>query len=307
LGRIGCTLLVANKVDKMVVTSTRLRTCPTRYILPHPPCQTSIYQQNTNWQILLAILANFPTLQLLPLITTSHRIHELILLILHHRIFEAGKLSRHQLLLEAFHTSNRGTGYSICQPLQTTPLSPSSQQTSSRSDLSSLYTSFRPLKPSADRSAFRAGLADGGGWFVPIPAPPTQTPIEQDTEVTEEQQKEDELVCQDIHLESHELFSQLCTRANLAKSSPRRGLFHSCVNVGEGILRVWRDWLADQAKCEGGGDGDILWADSKKMVRLRLKVVEREAVPVGPPFRVGEERDVSYTLFYEGVFPLSVY
>jgi hypothetical protein len=110
---------------------------------------------------------------------------------------------------------------------------------------------------------------------------------------------------QDVNLESHELFSQLCTRANLVKGSPRRELFHSCVSVGEGILRVWRDWLAEQATCDDGGDRDILWADSKQTVGLRVKVVEREAVPVGPPFRVGEERDVSYTLFYEGSFASS--
>ncbi|PMD46943.1 hypothetical protein L207DRAFT_149569 [Hyaloscypha variabilis F] len=247
-------------------------------------------------EILISILSNFQTIQLLPFTTTSRRIHELILLILHHRIFDAGKLSRHQLLLEAFHTSNRGAGYSICQPLQTTPLSPSTQQPSSLSDLSALYTSFRPLKPSTDRTAFRAGLADGSGWFVPVPTAPQPTA---DVPTSELEEKEDELVSQDIHLESHELFSQLCTRANLAKTSPRRGLFHSCVNVGEGILRVWRDWLADQAKCDGGGDGDVLWADSRKAVGLRVKVVEREALPVGPPYRAGEERDVSYTLFYD--------
>jgi hypothetical protein len=130
-----------------------------------------------------------------------------------------------------------------------------------------------------------------------VPVPPQIAP--QAPEAGEEEEKEQELVSQDIHLESHELFSQLCTRANLVKSSPRRGLFHSCVNVGEGILRVWRDWLADAAagKCPGE---DILWADSKKNIGLRVRVEEREAVPVGPPFRVGEERDVSYCLFYEG-------
>jgi hypothetical protein len=66
-------------------------------------------------------------------------------------------------------------------------------------------------------------------------------------------------------------------------------------------LRVWRDWLADAAAHKCPGD-DILWADSKKTVGLRVRIEEREAVPVGPPFRVGEERDVSYCLFYEGVF-----
>jgi hypothetical protein len=79
--------------------------------------------------------------------------------------------------------------------------------------------------------------------------------------------------------------------------------------VGEGILRVWRDWLAERAEraqCGETKQGDlsteILWADSKKTVGLRVTVVEREAHPVGPPYRVGEERDVSYCLFYEGIF-----
>lgn len=139
---------------------------------------------------------------------------------------------------------------------------------------------------------------------MPIPAPPATQP----TSENGEEEKEDQLVSQDIHLESHELFSQLCTRANLVKSSPQRGLFHSCVSVGEGILRVWRDWLAEQAKLSETGDklvvgkGDVLWADSKRTVGLRVKVQEREALPIGPPLRAGEERDVSYTLYYEGMF-----
>ena len=81
--------------------------------------------------------------------------------------------------------------------------------------------------------------------------------------------------------------------------------------MGEGILRVWRDWLAERAEgaqCGETNEGDlsteILWADSKKTVGLRVTVVEREAHPVGPPYRVGEERDVSYCLFYEGIFPM---
>jgi hypothetical protein len=194
--------------------------------------------------------------------------------------------------------------------LQTLTLHSSTQtkNTSSLTELSNLYTSFRPQKPAAERGGFRAGLADGGGWFFPIPAPAQPT----NEGGGEERKEKEELVTQDIHLESHELFSQLCTRANLVKTSPRRGLFHSCVNVGEGILRVWRDWLAERAEgaqCGETNKGDlsteILWADSKKTVGLRVTVVEREAQPVGPPYRVGEERDVSYCLFYEGIFPIS--
>ena len=81
--------------------------------------------------------------------------------------------------------------------------------------------------------------------------------------------------------------------------------------MGEGILRVWRDRLAERAEraqCRETSKGDlateILWADSKKTVGLRVTVVEREAQPMGPPYRAGEERDVSYCLFYEGMFPI---
>jgi hypothetical protein len=79
--------------------------------------------------------------------------------------------------------------------------------------------------------------------------------------------------------------------------------------VGEGILRVWRDWLAERAERahsdetnEGDLSAEILWADSKKTVGLMVTVAEREALPMGPPYMAGEERDVSYCLFYEGIF-----
>jgi hypothetical protein len=246
-------------------------------------------------QILISILSNFPTLSLLPLTLTSHRIHDLIIRILHQRALEAAQLRDHKLLLECFHPSTKlSTPYLFCHTLATRALTsaPSNQEPpSTLTDLSSLYTSFRPLKPDSDRRAPRAHPA--GGWFPP----PTLQSKDEDSE----------LVCQDIHLESHELFSQLCTIANLVKVGPKRGLFLSSVNVGEGILRVWRDWLAERAKSGGEeGESEVLWADSKKTVGLRLRVVEREVVHVGPPLRTGEDPNVSYTLFYEGMlFPLS--
>jgi len=67
---------------------------------------------------------------------------------------------------------------------------------------------------------------------------------------------------------------------------------------------VWRDWLADAAK---GGDTEVLWADSGKNVGLKLRVVELESQGApGPPLRFGEERDVSYRLFYEGLSPVAM-
>lgn len=243
-------------------------------------------------KILISILSNFPTLSLLPLTLTSHRIHDLIIRILHQRVLEAAQLKDHKLLLECFHPSTKlSTPYLFCHTLSTRALTstPSNQEPpSTLADLSSLYTSFRPLKPDSDRRALRAHPA--GGFFPP---PPTSTSDDEDSE----------LVSQDIHLESHELFSQLCTIANLVKVGPKRGLFLSCVNVGEGILRVWRDWLAERAKAgdSEGNENEVLWADSKKTVGLRLRVVEREAVDAGPPLRTGEDPSVSYALFYEGM------
>lgn len=67
-------------------------------------------------------------------------------------------------------------------------------------------------------------------------------------------------------------------------------------------MRVWRDWLAEAAK---GGNTEVLWADSGKNFGLKLRVVELEmSVVPGPPLRMGEERDVNYRVFYEGLFCL---
>jgi hypothetical protein len=51
-----------------------------------------------------------------------------------------------------------------------------------------------------------------------------------------------------INLDSHELFSQFCTIANLVKIGPRRGVFLSVVNVEEKVMRVWREWLESRSQ-----------------------------------------------------------
>lgn len=122
----------------------------------------------------------------------------------------------------------------------------------------------------------------------------------------------DQFVCQNIHLESHELFSQLQTITSLVKIGPRRGLFLSSVNISDSIMRIWRQWLAERSKSEGEGssEGDkerkerLVWADNNRTVGLRVRVVEREeATPV--LVRKDEDPPVSYTLQYEGMsFPL---
>jgi hypothetical protein len=118
-----------------------------------------------------------------------------------------------------------------------------------------------------------------------------------------------DFVCQNIHLESHELFSQLMTITSLVKEGPKRGLFLSCVNIGEDTLRVWRDWLAERAACnaqstEQGEEEEhrnrLLFADTAKHVGLRMRVKERTDGPA--PVLLGRDEDapVSYILEYEG-------
>ena len=118
-----------------------------------------------------------------------------------------------------------------------------------------------------------------------------------------------DFVSQNIHLESHELFSQLMTITSLVKEGPKRGLFLSCVNIGEDTLRVWRDWLAERAGCnttqtkadeEEEFTNRLLFADTAKHVGLRMRVKERTDGAAPVLLRRDEDVPVSYILEYEG-------
>lgn len=128
-------------------------------------------------------------------------------------------------------------------------------------------------------------------------------------------EREAEFVCQNIHLESHELFSQLCVITNLVKVGPKRGLFKSCVTIGEGIIRIFRPWLAERSSAFGSSiskeaedeerEKRLQWADTGKHVGLRIKVVEREDINAPILVRRDEDPSVSYTLQYEGELRIS--
>lgn len=51
-----------------------------------------------------------------------------------------------------------------------------------------------------------------------------------------------------VTVDAQDLFSQLVTVAYLGKRETRKGLLLSIHEVGEGTIRVWRDWLSKQ--CE---------------------------------------------------------
>lgn len=141
-------------------------------------------------------------------------------------------------------------------------------------------------------------------------AGPDETELEPPSE-----EKTPHFVRRSIHLESSEDFSQLCTVVNLVKVIPHSNLLLSAVTVEDGIIRIWRDWLEEQAQLgiitdaqrridaaadatredripsdAGAGsrplvggrrrrreeeDSGILWVDTKKNVGLRFRVREK--------------------------------
>ncbi|OCK82054.1 hypothetical protein K432DRAFT_441878 [Lepidopterella palustris CBS 459.81] len=189
-------------------------------------------------------------------------------------------------------------------------------------ELRRLYSRFRP---------HRRGLEDGGRR-VKNPAgdvPDTRThPISPGKGRAVDK---DELVRQTLSLDGHELFAQLCCVSNLVKIGPRSGLFRCFVEVEDGVLRVWRDWMARMAERGEAGRGSesmeqdrsgsgkgkeaveenvnespclddesILWVSSAKNTGLRLRIRERMSRRDAPILlRVDEDVPVSYEIVYD--------
>lgn len=189
-------------------------------------------------------------------------------------------MPQHRLTLECYTPESRLTAPSFyCDYLHTDPLSTSDSALSSLSELTGLYSHFKPTT-SGDEGWRR--------W--------------RETE-NREPRVEKVVGSGTMHLDESALFAQLCAVTHLVKLGPRRGLFLSHVNVGEGVIRVWRDWLATRARA-GSDGGEVLWADADRTVGIRVGLVE--AVDRGDanlPVFVSSEEDlpVSYRLEYSEV------
>jgi hypothetical protein len=167
--------------------------------------------------------------------------------------------------------------------------------------LNDLYCHFRPIQPEADRKVWRP--RPSGGW--------------QAAPISEVRDIEEEYVCQNVYLESHELFSQLQSVVNVVKVGLKKYLFLSCVTIGEGLTRVWRDWLADCVENlrfiksplkESGNEyrKSLLWSSLDEHIGLRLRVISREDVRAPILLQSNEDPNVGYTLQYEGGLGLSI-
>jgi len=189
--------------------------------------------------------------------------------------------------------------------------------------LGSLYSRFRPIRPEMEHRVFRSHPA---GDVPGHPGPSVMFP----SEPSLIEQEPEGLVSHSVSLDSHELFSQLCVVTNLVKLGPRRGVFYSFVNVADGVVRIFRDWLAkraDETPTNGPdpGSGNLkesgemvlpgpdigtpdaypeartLWVDIRQNVGIRVRIKERKWRRDMPILLYRDEDPaVTYSMEYEG-------
>lgn len=213
-------------------------------------------------------------------------------------------LPDNQLILECYHPSAKiSTPYLSCQfqglkeraDLSSCLPDNLDGESIEAQDLSEIYSSFRPQRIDDDDTSRRRV------WFSRLAA---------FTTIPRNRQEDDFTATQDVFLDEGELFSQLCAVTNVVKEGPRKGTFVSHVNISDGVIRVWRQWLLHQAtgstpnaseKLDSDSES-ILWVDVSKVVGIRCSVApapaERMPLISGPE----DEPPITYTLTYEGMF-----
>lgn len=128
----------------------------------------------------------------------------------------------------------------------------------------------------------------------------------------------DDSVRQQIHLESHELFTQLCAgvkilRKGVGNGRSEDGLYRRNSVIGSGTLRVWRDWLAERSKIDmerygemgDSGNGGVLWLGTTTDIGLKLAVEKVEDEGVVGVGREGEDEDVTFRLQFQGQYTMA--
>ncbi|KAH8691438.1 F-box domain protein [Talaromyces proteolyticus] len=246
-------------------------------------------------ELLVQILTPFTTRSLLPLTSVSHRFHAIILRILHYRLLLAASLQEYKLILECFHPSSRLTDpHSFCTYLGTPGLSNNYEGKGSLyencktaeklSRLSSVYSRFRPDHITTDQESRSNNVFQ----------PPTGTNGVSENSLTGAHHdvveanshisNEIRFFKKQISLDEFESFSQLCTMVNLVKVANNSTRLLSALNVEEGVIRIYKDWLREQSKRDHintddsnlpDDDEGILWVDTAKNVGLKVRVKER--------------------------------
>lgn len=253
-------------------------------------------------QILVAILSIFSTQSLLPLVLVSQHFHSLIVRILHFRLLLAASLPEYKLIMEAYHPSRQNVEpYLFCSYLGTDGLSSTHEGVGSLYEgcpgaggklakLGALYSRFRPERPGVAGSMPLRRVA-GATYTQPVADQATQPIWANGGDGGSNK------ILHALNLDSCELFGQFCAYVNLVRLGPRRGVFLSTVDVvqkGQGVMRIWKQWLRDRAGEMIEDDGDafgadlarsftntcpsvdsdrcILWTDCRRNVGLRVGV-----------------------------------
>ncbi|KAI1133238.1 hypothetical protein F5Y10DRAFT_229705 [Nemania abortiva] len=240
-------------------------------------------------ELIINAFDSLPTRSLLPLAAVSRRFRGLVGRLHYYRLVESTVLQGRELILECYHPSDRlSTPSLFCKYLGTNGLSEAGED-ANMEDLNQLYSRFQPFLGDENRRP-RARWPTTS-VIKGIEEPLTQVPS------------------YDVNLEAGELFTQLCAVTNLVKVGPRRGLFLSIDSITDGVIRVWRDWLKQQAERsaaeqqragqERPDDSSILWLGLSKDVGVRFRVLLKEEGHA--PLLIGQDEDppVSYTLEYQ--------
>lgn len=227
----------------------------------------------------MQILSPMTTTQLLPLARVNRRFHDLAIRLIHTRLTNAAFLPEHELILECSHPSAKiSTPHLQCNYLGTEGLSGYDEEHQmSFGQFGQLYSRFRPVLQEGNRtSRSRHPMLSGGAA------------------------EGDDTATVTVDLDDGELFSQLCTVTSMVKTSSRKGLFLSHVNINGGVVRVFRRWLRQCHNGELKEQDQILWTDRQKNVGLRFKVRENVGARTA---QVDEDEDlpVSYELEYQEI------
>ncbi|KAL5332795.1 hypothetical protein BJX70DRAFT_392692 [Aspergillus crustosus] len=240
-------------------------------------------------EVFVQILSPFNTRELLPLASVSQRFYALVLRLLHYRLLLSASLTEYKLILECFHPTSKLTEpHHFCDYLGTPGLSDKHEGEGSLYEnidtaqrlgrLGSLYSIFRPLET-----------------------------LEEDTN-PETPVKDRLTVRRPVNIEGFEDFSQLCVAVNVVKVLPGTTLLLSAVNIEDGVIRLFRNWLKSRANVSQekqeynntysrDSDQGLLWVDKGKNVGLKFRV--REATTLDSNFPVLVHRDEESFSSYE--------
>ncbi|KAI0395852.1 hypothetical protein F5Y17DRAFT_421701 [Xylariaceae sp. FL0594] len=219
-------------------------------------------------ELLLNVLDHFPTHLLLPLAAVSLRFRKLVGRLQYYRLVQTLNFPDHELHLESYLPSDKLYTPSLFTEYTGTDGFDEAGDEADVRVLNQLYSRFKLFLNAESRR------------------PRARWPTARMVEGLEELPADVPAPSYGIELEPGQLFTQLCVVVNLLKLSPVQGLFLSVVSVDHATVRVWRDWLREQADRPAGelqgeagkslDDSSILWTGSSKTVGVRFRVSRNE-------------------------------